>query len=115
MSLGSLLSKLAGAGDALPTAPQEEFEKIVQAGSCAIVDVREPHEYAAGHVPGAVNMPLSSFDPAQLPGGQCVLICQAGGRSAKALALALKAGRADVRHYAPGTGGWRACGGAIEG
>ncbi len=111
MTLGSLLSKLAGGG-AAPTIEHDDFCRVVADKSCAVVDVREPHEYGAGHVPGAKNMPLSSFDPTKLPKGDVVLICQAGGRSAKALAQS--AGRKDLRHYAPGTGGWRARGGAVE-
>ena len=61
----------------------------------------------------ARNLPLSRFDASQLPKGDVVIICQAGGRSAKALGQALQAGRKDVRHYQPGTGGWRARGGAV--
>ncbi len=32
-------------------------------GSMLVIDVREQHEYAAGHIPGAVSHPLSEFDP----------------------------------------------------
>jgi rhodanese-related sulfurtransferase len=109
-----LMSKLARRGAALPTIEHDEFAGVVKEGSCAIVDVREPNEYAAGHVPGARNMPLSQFDASKLPQGRCVIICQAGGRSAKALGQAMAAGRKDVCHYAPGTGGWRARGGAVS-
>jgi rhodanese-related sulfurtransferase len=101
--LSGLMSKLTGGGE-LPTIEHEDFARVVKEGACAIVDVREPHEYADGHVPGAKN----------LPKGDCVIICQAGGRSAKALSQAMQAGRKDVRHYAPGTGGWRARGGAVK-
>ena len=60
-------------------------------------------------------MPLSRFSPAALPTGKpVVLICQAGGRSAKALQQALDAGRRDICHYLPGTGGWKNSGGALE-
>ncbi len=40
------------------TIGMEEYRKIVEnPGPALIVDVREPHEYAAGHVPGAINIP----------------------------------------------------------
>jgi len=109
------MSKLAGGGGELPTIEHDDFARVVNDGSCCVVDVREPHEYAAGHVPGATNLPLSQFDPSRIPAGRpVVIICQAGGRSAKALAAAMRAGCKDVRHYAPGTGGWRARGGAVQ-
>ena len=63
--------------------PLEAFALAVRGGEVTVVDVREPHEYAAGHIPGSVNLPLSRFDPRALPDGKpVVLICQAGGRSA---------------------------------
>ncbi len=92
----------------------DEFVAAVEDASCAIVDVREPHEFAAGHVPGAINQPLSSFDPAELPIDRpVILICQSGKRSLNALRTAYEVGRNDVRHYAPGTGGWRERGGPV--
>ena len=113
MSLSSLVSRLFG-GTSVPAIEHDEFVKLLETGACHVVDVREPHEYAAGRIPGAVNQPLSTFDPASLPTDKpVVLVCQAGGRSARALAAAQAAGRSDVNHYAPGTGGWRARGGAI--
>ena len=113
MSLANLLARLGG-GD-LPKIEHDDFARLVKEKSCAVVDVREPHEYAAGRIPGAINLPLSRFDPAALPQGKpVVLVCLAGGRSAKALQQALRAGRKDIRHYAPGTGGWRNRGGALD-
>ena len=41
------------------------------------------------------------------------LVCLAGGRSVKALQQAVAAGRKDICHYAPGTGGWRNRGSAV--
>ena len=79
-----------------------------------MVDVREPHEFAVGHIPNALNLPLSSFDPKELPQDKpVVLICQAGARSKNALNRARAAGRDDVRHYAGGMNGWRIQGGDV--
>ena len=90
----------------------EDLTEALGSRSCALVDVRETGEFAAGHVPGAVNQPLSSFDPAELPKDKpVVLMCLAGGRSAKALAKAVAAGRTDVVHYPGGMTGWRNEGG----
>jgi rhodanese-related sulfurtransferase len=114
MSLSSLLSRLSGGG--VPTIDHDAFAQAVASKSSAIVDVREPHEYAAGHIPGAINLPLSRFSPGQLPSGKpIVLVCQAGGRSARALQQALGAGAKEICHYAPGTGGWRSRGGSVVG
>lgn len=52
-----------------------------------ILDVRETHEYAAGHIPSAESFPLSTLgaDFSKLDKDQkYYVICQAGGRSAKA-------------------------------
>jgi len=45
----------------------EELQSALGRDACALVDVREPHEYEAGHIPGATNLPMSRFDPAELP------------------------------------------------
>lgn len=93
----------------------EDFATAVDAGQVAAVDVREPHEFAAGHIPQALNLPMSRFNPEELPSEKpVVLICQAGGRSRNALNQARAAGRADVRHYAGGMNGWRLRGGDVE-
>ena len=111
-----MFSKLfsSGGSENTDTVELEDFARAVHSGEIEVVDVREPHEFASGHVPGAVNMPLSSFDPAKLPNDKpVVLICQAGGRSRTALGKVRAAGRQDVRHYAGGTNGWRAAGGDV--
>ena len=95
----------------------ETFANAVAAGEVTVVDVREPHEFAAGHIPDAVNLPLSRFDPADLPSPSekpVVILCQSGGRSRRALNEAHDAGRADVRHYPGGMTQWRMYGGDVE-
>lgn len=114
MSLTSILKGLFSSGPDL-TVCFSELNTALAEGRVHVVDVREPHEFATGSVPGAINMPLSVFNSARLPAGKpvVVLICQAGMRSGRALSQAVKAGRGDVRHYAGGMAGWRREGGKI--
>lgn len=51
-----------------------------------VVDVREVDEYVAGHVPGAMNVPLGTVpdNVAAFTGAKVYLICQVGGRSQRA-------------------------------
>jgi rhodanese-related sulfurtransferase len=112
MNLFGLFSK---AGQDAGLIGHDEFAAAVKSKSCFTIDVREPNEFAGGHVPGAINRPLSGFDPQQLPSGKpVVLICKSGGRSANALSRARSARLGDVRHYAGGTMGWRGRGESIE-
>jgi len=84
-----------------------DLAEAMKTKACALIDVREPNEFAAGHVEGAENRPLSSFDAARLPTDKpVVLMCRSGARSAQALAKARSAGRDDVRHYKGGVLGW---------
>ena len=113
-----MLSRLFTNSTTTTGAPTITHDELVQAhinGSCIIVDVRETHEYANGHIPGAINHPLSKFDAAHIPQGKpVVLICQAGSRSKAALRHALAAGRQDIRHYPGGIAGWRARRGPVR-
>jgi rhodanese-related sulfurtransferase len=58
----------------------------------AVIDVREPMEYATGHIAGSLNVPLSRLQKADLPQGPLVLVCQSGNRSAKGVQTLLQRG-----------------------
>ncbi|MFS6828003.1 rhodanese-like domain-containing protein [Cyanobium sp. ATX-6F1] len=62
------------------------------AGEVTVVDVREPMEYASGHISGSLNIPLARLPQADLPHGPLVLVCQSGNRSAKGLSQLLRQG-----------------------
>jgi rhodanese-related sulfurtransferase len=75
-----------------------------------IIDVREPDEYKAGHIPGAVNFPLSTLDYTykNLPTGTTIYIhCLGGVRSIKAINLLLtKPVKLDMVNIQDGFNGW---------
>jgi rhodanese-related sulfurtransferase len=111
--LSKLLKKLTSVVS-VPSIEFAELQRSHQDGACTLVDVRETREYASGHIPGAINLPLSRFDAARIPTDKpIVLICQAGGRSACALRRAIAAGLQDVRHYPGGMSGWQSRNGTV--
>ena len=112
--MSSNMFSRVGAGSDPDVVSFGDLEEAVGSNAWTVVDVREPHEFASGHIPNAVNIPMSSFDPEALPEGKpLVLICQSGGRSRNALSKARAIGRADVRHFAGGMNGWRSHNGPV--
>jgi rhodanese-related sulfurtransferase len=77
------------------------------------LDVREPEEYAHGHVPGAINLPqaelASRLDeiPHDCP---LALICRSGARSLRAAQFLQQMGFEQVTNVQGGTLAWRAAG-----
>jgi len=77
------------------------FERIYREAPATVhlVDVREPHEFAAGTFKGAINMPISTLEKNldKLPSGKpIVFFCGAGGRSGEAHDL-VKVARPDLK------------------
>jgi rhodanese-related sulfurtransferase len=82
-----------------------------------VVDVREPWEYATGHLPGARLVPLGELERrfSEVPMDQPVLtVCQVGARSLAAAALLVAAGYPDVTNVEGGTTAWVEHGYPIE-
>ncbi len=88
-----------------------EAEALIKAGDIDIVDVREPNEWARGHIPGARLVPLAQLradlDAAKL-GEKVLFVCASGGRSMTAAKLADGRGIKDVISLDAGTSGWMA-------
>jgi len=87
----------------LPSINAIEAKARVASGTAVLVDVREPSEHARERIPGAVLMPLSSFDAEALRsalGGKrtpaVIFHCQGGQRTAASAALL---GSSGVRSY----------------
>jgi len=96
-----------------PTMSPEEISGALSRGEIVLIDVREPMEYAAERIHGALLYPLSTFDPAQLPRDEkrpIVFQCGSGKRSATAFEAAAKAGVPLRAHMRGGIGAWKASG-----
>ena len=73
--------------------------------SLTLVDVREPYEFAAGHMPGSIHIPLGDLPRrmGELRGRNgIVFICAAGVRSEHAATLAAAAGLTELAHLEGG-------------
>jgi rhodanese-related sulfurtransferase len=78
-----------------------------------LVDVREADEFEEEHILGSIAMPLSKFDPNQVPaepGKKTILTCFIGGRSAQAADKLFAAGHDEVMHLDAGIFGWKEVG-----
>lgn len=106
-----------GGNKAHPEVGARELAVLVEQGKALVVDVREADEFAAGHVPGAVNLPLSAFDPAKVPhpeGRMVVLNCLGGKRSGMALDKCRVARVAIDTHLEGGFKAWADAGLPVE-
>lgn len=78
-------------------------------GAYLVVDVREPHEYKKGHIPGAINITHTELgdylDELEHPNG-VVIYCIVGRRTRLAEQTLLDAGVSNVYHIEGGFGAW---------
>ena len=95
-----VLLKLMSRGDV----KSADARALVQGGA-RLLDVRSPGEFAAGHIPGAINVPLDALERklAQVgPTDRTVIVyCASGARSAAAKRVLMSKGYADVRNLGP--------------
>lgn len=90
-----------------------DVHALIARGEAVVIDVREPAEFAAERIHGALNFPLSTFDPAALPEAghrRIVLQCGTGKRSAMAVERCQAKGLAVDSHLAGGIMAWRGAG-----
>ena len=87
------------------------------AGQLLVLDVRRPGEHQAGHVPGALNLPLNELEQrlGEVDATRPVaVICASGYRSSAAASLLQRAGWRDVANVTGGTNAWIAAGHPAE-
>jgi rhodanese-related sulfurtransferase len=93
-----------------------ELAQSLDQGDIAIIDVREPYEFTAGHVPGALNIPMATIPVrlADLPRNRPLhIICESGARSWQVCAFLERQG-IEATNIEGGTAVWRMQGLPLE-
>jgi rhodanese-related sulfurtransferase len=115
MLLWPVLSSGGGSGGLNPT----EAVQLMNREKAAVVDVCSPEEFAAGHVTGARNVPLSDLETklaatVKNKATPLLLVCASGARSRRAVGIAKKLGYENARSLTGGMGAWRAANLPVE-
>ena len=102
-----------------PWVSTTQATNLINREDALVVDVREPNEFAAGHVLGAKNLPLARLDAsgadlAKKKERPVIVYCDGGDRSAKALATLKKHGFTRVANLSGGLGAWQQAGLPVE-
>jgi len=94
------------------TLSEEEFKSGYR--KAQLIDVREPNEFAGGHILGARNIPLTQMRTRLKeirPDKPVYLYCQSGSRSGRAAQMLYKKGYKDLHHL---EGGFKKWGGKVK-
>ncbi len=121
--LGAVVAAAALAEDRESTkapsiSPAELSARRESGAAPVVIDVRTPEEYAAGHIPGAVNLPFDQVArrivEIDTPHG-VALYCMVGPRARKGESALVAAGYEKVLHLEGGLAAWQAAGFPVEG
>jgi rhodanese-related sulfurtransferase len=110
---------LALARNPYNTVDVDEARALADSGAVYLVDVRSPDEYRAGHVPGAVNIPLDDLESGAelLPADHdqpVVTVCNRGNISVRGMLILKSLGYGNVRSLSGGTTAWVEQGNPVE-
>ena len=102
-----------------PSVSTAQATHLINREDALVVDVRDPGEYAAGHILGAKNVPLARIEDAGSDLGKrkdrpLILYCDTSSRSGKALAALKKQGFTRVVNLSGGLGAWQQAGLPVE-
>lgn len=114
LALDNFLDSIPPNYYAIPT--PEAVKKQLDKGKTIVIDVREPKEYQAGHIPQAINIPLRtlSHNLDQIPPNSSIIVyCSTGYRSAMAVMTLNLLGYENVQGFPASFTGWKAAGEAI--
>lgn len=103
-----------------PIAAEDLAKRIGSGNAPVVLDVRSPEEYAAGHIPGAINIPHDQLATrlGEIPAtksGEIVVHCQMGKRAAAAESTLAQAGYTNVHDLEGQMFGWVQSGLPVEG
>jgi rhodanese-related sulfurtransferase len=118
VALAVFLAAPARAEPEVPSVePKDLQERLGSDAAPVVIDVRTAAEYAAGHIPGAVNIPYDEvaerISEVDAPHG-VALYCMRGPRARKGEAALLASGYESVLHVEGGFSAWEASGLPVE-
>lgn len=110
--IGTAFAASSATAAALKTIDGKEMEALMSDGRpMIIVDVREPNEFAAGHIRGAINIPYDDAKPRIVkelaPKDRIVFVCHGGPMGDELGKLLVKNGYPDVYNLAGGMKKWK--------
>jgi len=119
VSGGMLLWPLVRRTTGGPWVSTTQATQLINRDDALVIDVRDPAEYATGHVLGAKNLPLARLDA---PAGELgkrkdrpvIVYCDGGERAAKGIAALKKQGFTRVANLSGGIGAWQQAGLPVE-
>ena len=116
---GDLLKHYLRKASAAEEQPEKKYEDVISLDDLVnkiegeekvtVLDVREPAEYAFGHIPGALNIPLGELEQRfeEIEGKDDIhVICRTGSRSDLASQLLTDKGFKGVKNVVPGMTEW---------
>lgn len=94
LSAPCLAQELPSSGSLTPEQGNALLEKYAD-GGLTFLDVRTPREFAAGHAPGALLIPVDELldRASEVPSGPVLIVCRSGRRARNAANLLIEKGR----------------------
>ena len=119
VSGGMLLWPLVRRSFGGPSVSPAEATQLINRQDALVIDVREPAEFAAGHLLGAKNLPLARLaapgaDVAKRKDRPVIVYCDGSDRAGKAASALKKLGFARVLNLAGGIKAWQDAGLPVE-
>ncbi len=101
--------------DALPRSVRADAARALVDGGATLVDVREPHEWRAGHARAARHVPLARLETEtrRLPKDAPVVVMCATGARSRVAAAQLRSSGYRATSLAGGLAAWQAAGGSV--